>query len=57
MKFIGSGNFSGRKVAIFGTSASLAGGQKMIDAMTDIVKTEGCHHRGKLSLQRQIFIR
>ena len=25
MKFIGSGDFSGRKVALFGTSASLAG--------------------------------
>jgi flavodoxin len=36
MKFIESGNFLGRKVAIFGTSASLTGSQKLISAMTDI---------------------
>jgi flavodoxin I len=56
MKFIGSGNFSGSKVAIFGTSASVAGGQKMIDAMTDILKQKvttilGSYHcRGKMFL-------
>jgi flavodoxin len=41
MKFIESGNVSGRKVAIFGTSASLAGGQKMISAMTDMLMQKG----------------
>jgi len=41
MKFIGSGNFTGRKVALFGTSASLAGGQKMIVAMTDMLMQKG----------------
>jgi flavodoxin len=41
MNFIRSGNFSGRKVAIFGTSASLAGGQKMITALTDILMQKG----------------
>jgi len=41
MKFIGSGNFSGRKVAIFGTAASLAGSQKLISVMTDILLQKG----------------
>jgi len=41
MKFIESGNFSGRKVALFGTAASLTGSQKMIVAMTDILKRKG----------------
>lgn len=54
MKFIESGNFSGRKVAIFGTSGSPAGGQKMIVAMADLLKRKGAtilgsyHCRGKL---------
>jgi flavodoxin I len=41
MNFIASGNLTGRKVALFGTSASLAGGQKMIVAMTDMVIQKG----------------
>ena len=57
MKFIGSGNFTGRKVAIFGTSASLAGGQKLISAMADMVQQKGATVMGSLSLQRKIFIR
>ena len=53
MEFIGSGNISGRKVAIFGTSASLAGGQKLISAMTDFLMQKGAtilgsyHCKGK----------
>ncbi len=56
MKFIGSGNFSGRKVAIFGTAASLAGSQKMISTMADILKQKGAiilgsyHCKGKFLL-------
>ena len=56
MKFIESGNFSGRKVAIFGTSVSLAGGQKMITVMTDALTKKGAtiagayHCRGKMFL-------
>jgi flavodoxin len=56
MKFIESANLSGRKVAIFGTSASLTGGQKLISAMTDILKQKGAtivgsyHCRGKFFL-------
>ena len=53
MKFIETGNFSGRRVAMFGTSASLAGGQKMINAMTDALTKKGAtiagayHCKGK----------
>ena len=56
MKFIESGNFLGRKVAIFGTSASLTGSQKLISAMTDILKQKGAtilgnyHCKGKFIL-------
>ena len=56
MKFIGSGNFPGRKVVIFGTSGSLAGAQKMIGVMSDILKQKGAtilgsyHCRGKTFL-------
>jgi flavodoxin len=61
MKFIGSRNFSGREVAIFGTSASLAGGQKLISSMTDMVKQKGatilgsCHCRGKMLLVNRVI--
>jgi len=54
MKFIESGDFSGRKIALFGTSASLAGGQKMITTMTDALTKKGAtiagayHCRGKM---------
>jgi flavodoxin I len=41
MKYIETGDFSGRRVALFGTSASLAGGQKMITAMTDALTKKG----------------
>ena len=56
MKFIESGNFSGRKVAIFGTSASIAGAQKMIATMEDALTKKGAtilgsyHCRGKMFL-------
>ncbi|MDD1699834.1 MAG: flavodoxin domain-containing protein [Methanoregula sp.] len=56
MKFVGSGDFSGRKVAIFGTSGSLAGGQKMIATMEDALTKKGAtilgiyHCRGKMFL-------
>ena len=56
MKFIESMDFSGRKVAIFGTSAGLAGGQKMIAVMTDALTKKGAtiagayHCRGKMFL-------
>jgi flavodoxin len=56
MKFVESGDFSGRKIAIFGTSASLAGAQKMIDMMADALAKKGAtilgnyHCRGKMFL-------
>jgi flavodoxin len=54
MKYIGTGDFSGRRVALFGTSASLAGGQKMITVMTDALTKKGAtiagayHCKGKM---------
>jgi flavodoxin len=56
MKFIESANFTGRKVALFGTSASSAGSQKMIDMMADTLKLKGAtilgsyHCKGKFLL-------
>jgi len=56
MKFIGSGNLSGRKIALFGTAASLTGVQKMTVAMTDILQQKGAiilgsyHCKGKFLL-------
>jgi flavodoxin I len=53
VKFIEGGDFSGRRVALFGTSASLAGGQKMINEMTDALTKKGAiiagayHCKGK----------
>jgi flavodoxin I len=53
MKFIGAGTFSGVKVALFGTSASAAGSEKMIAVMADALKEKGAtvlgtyHCRGK----------
>lgn len=41
IKFIKSGTFTGRKVAIFGTSGSPAGSEKMIAVMTDTLKRKG----------------
>lgn len=56
MKFIESGTFAGRKVALFGTSASSAGSQKMTDMMADVLKRKGAtilgsyHCKGKFLL-------
>jgi flavodoxin len=41
MKFIGSGSLAGKKVAMFGTSMSPAGSEKMIAAMTDALTQKG----------------
>jgi flavodoxin len=56
MKFIESGNLSGRKVAIFGTSASLAGGHKMISAMTDILMQKGAIILGSYHCKGKFFL-
>jgi flavodoxin len=56
MKFIESNNFMGRKVALFGTSSSLAGSQKMIAEMAEMLSGKGAailgnyHCRGKFLL-------
>jgi flavodoxin len=52
-KFIEAGNFTGRRVAMFGTSMNPAGARKMIAAMEDAVTRKGAtvlgryHCRGK----------
>jgi flavodoxin len=52
-KFISSQDFSGRRVALFGTSASLEGAKKMIDALAENLGKKGAvvlgnyHCRGK----------
>jgi len=56
MKFIEAGNFSGRKVAIFGTAASLAGAQKMITAMTEILKMKGATILGSYPCKGKFFV-
>ncbi len=56
MNFIGAGTFTGRKVALFGTSSSVAGSQNMIALMADALKGKGAtilgsyHCRGKFLL-------
>jgi flavodoxin len=56
MKFIGSGTFTGSRVAIFGTSYSPAGSEKMIAVMADALTQKGAiilgswHCRGKFLL-------
>ncbi len=56
MNLIGSGTFTGRKVALFGTSSSVAGSQNMIAVMSDALKAKGAtimgsyHCRGKFLL-------
>ena len=55
-KFIESADFTGRKVAIFGTSGSSAGSEKMIAGMADLLTRKGAtilgsyHCRGKMFL-------
>ena len=56
MKFIESGNFSERKVAIFGTSASIAGAQKMIATMEDALTKKGATILGSYDCRGKIFL-
>jgi flavodoxin len=56
IKFIESGNFSGRKVAIFGTAASVSGCQKMIAAMTDILHQKGATILGSYYCKGKFFL-
>jgi flavodoxin len=41
MKFIGTGSFTGRKAALFGTSSSAAGSVKMMGVMADALNQKG----------------
>jgi len=55
-KFIGSGTFTGRKVALFGTSGGAAGAEKMIAEMSGALAQKGAvvlgnyHCRGRMLL-------
>lgn len=40
-KFIASGSFAGRRVALFGTAASTAGNERMIAIMAEALKAKG----------------
>jgi flavodoxin I len=55
-KFIASGSLSGRKIAVFGTAASLSGGQKMITAMTDMLKQKGAIIAGSYHCKGKFFL-
>lgn len=46
LDFIESGNFTGRKVAIFYTSANPHGNQNLVDAMTGALKSKGANIKG-----------
>lgn len=56
MKFVESATFSGRKIALFGTSASPEGAQKMMEMVADASAKKGAiiigrfHCRGKFLL-------
>ena len=58
-KFIESADFTGRKVAIFGTSSSPAGSEKMIAVLADALMMKGAtilgnfHCRGKFLLMNR----
>jgi flavodoxin len=56
MKFIGAGTFTGRKVALFGTSASPAGSEKMIVVMAEALKQKGAKILGSYHCQGKFLL-
>ena len=56
IKFLESGNFSGRSVAIFSTSGGVAGAEKMISAMTDPLRQRGATILGAYQCRGKTFI-
>lgn len=55
-KFIAAGNFTGRKVALFGTSGAAAGAEKMIAAMTEPLAQKGATVLGSWHCRGRTFI-
>jgi Flavodoxins len=53
-EFIGRGDFTGRKVALFATSGAAEGAKNMISMVADAVKRERRHRHWRLSLQGEI---
>jgi flavodoxin len=56
MKFIASGTFTGHKVALFGTSSSVAGSQKMITTMADALKSKGASILGSYDCRGKFLL-
>ncbi|HTY91773.1 MAG TPA: flavodoxin family protein [Methanocella sp.] len=56
MKFIESGNFTGRKVAIFYTSMNPHGNQKMENTLSDALKQKGAAILGIYHCQGKTFL-
>jgi flavodoxin len=56
MKFVTDNVFSGRRVALFGTSMSDAGAQKMIAAMEDALTRKGAIVLGKYQCKGKFLV-
>lgn len=56
MKFVTDNTFTGRKVALFGTSAGTRGGEKMIAAMEDALTRKGALVPGNFICRGQMFL-
>ena len=55
-KFIGSGDFTGRTVAVFGTSGGAGSADKMLAEMTDTLKQKGATVLGSFHCRGKTFI-
>ncbi|MCX6696446.1 MAG: flavodoxin [Methanoregula sp.] len=56
MKFIESGNVTGRKVALFGTSSSPAGSENMIAVMADALMKKGATILGNFQCRGKFLL-
>jgi len=56
MKFVTDNTFTGRRVAIFGTSGGAGGAEKMIAAMTDALKRKGATILGSWFCRGKFFV-
>lgn len=55
MKFVTDNDFTGRKVALFGTSGGAGGAEKMIAALEDALLRKGAAISGTFSCRGQVF--
>lgn len=56
MKFVTDNPFTGRKVALFGTSGGARGGEKMIAAVEDALTRKGAMVLGNYPCRGQLFL-